>query len=183
MLGETIAAATVAVQSALDDDEALGELLPIAAGGLVIVFAVYWIYFAVPIHEYLVSSRQAFLWGYAHYVILGSAAAIGAGLEIAVEQATHHAHLSARAAALAVTLPTALFMVSVWAVHARHFKRDRVENLVLPVGAVTVMITTLAGHWATPLAGIACAATVAVGITLAARSLPQGGSTGRSAAS
>lgn len=48
VLGETIAAATVAVKSGIDEHEALGELLPIAAGGLLIIFAAWWVYFAVP---------------------------------------------------------------------------------------------------------------------------------------
>ncbi len=170
MLGETIAAATVAVQSALDESAALDELLPIAAGGLLIVFAAFWIYFAVPIHEYLASNRQAFVWGYGHYVILGSAAAIGAGIEVAVEQATHHAHISTFAASLAVTVPTALFMVTVWLVHARHFKQGTAENLVLPIGALLVLTTSFAGHGAVPLAGLVAACTIAVGVHLAARS-------------
>ncbi|WP_299540385.1 low temperature requirement protein A [uncultured Streptomyces sp.] len=172
MLGETIAAATVAVQSALDESAALGELLPIAAGGLVIVFAAYWIYFAVPVHEYLTSSRQAFLWGYGHYVILGSAAAIGAGLEVAVEEAVHHAHLSTLAASLAVTLPTALFMLAVWAVHARHSKRGLAQHLVLPLGAVGVLAASFAGHAAVPVAGAVAACTVAAGVVLAEKRRP-----------
>ncbi len=77
MLGETIAAATVAVKSGLDEHEALGEVLPIAAGGLLIIFAAWWVYFAVPIHGHLRSSRQSFLWGYGHYLIFVSGAAIG----------------------------------------------------------------------------------------------------------
>ncbi|WP_181763586.1 low temperature requirement protein A [Streptomyces albidus (ex Kaewkla and Franco 2022)] len=168
MLGETIAAATVAVQSALDESAALDELLPIAAGGLLIVFAAFWIYFAVPIHEHLASNRQAFVWGYGHYVILGSAAAIGAGIEVAVEQATHHAHISTLAASLAVTVPTALFMVTVWVVHARHFKQGTAQNLVLPVGALLVLATSFAGHGAVPLAGLVAACTIAAGVYLAA---------------
>lgn len=58
VLGETIAAATVAVQEAVYEQDALGELLPIAAGGLLIVFSAWWIYFAVPIHDYLRGSRK-----------------------------------------------------------------------------------------------------------------------------
>ncbi|MEU8677676.1 low temperature requirement protein A [Streptomyces sp. NPDC048560] len=169
MLGETIAAATVAVQSALDDSAALDELLPIAAGGLVIVFAAYWIYFAVPIHEHLVGRRQAFVWGYGHFLIFASAAAIGAGIEVTVEQVTHHAHISATAAAAAVTVPTALFMFVVWALHARHFKEGGRQQLVLPVSSVLVLVTTFAGHWAVPLAGLVCALTVAVGVAMSAR--------------
>lgn len=105
VLGETIAAATLAVQSALDRNDALGTLLPIAGGGLLLVFAAYWIYFAVPIHHHLRSNRQAFLWGYGHYLVFGSAAAVGAGIEIAVEESFGRAHLSAFAAAACVTVP------------------------------------------------------------------------------
>ncbi|MFD9903223.1 low temperature requirement protein A [Streptomyces sp. NPDC059063] len=168
MLGETIAAATVAVRSALDESAALDELLPIAAGGLVIVFAAFWIYFAVPIHDYLATHQHPFAWAYTHYVIFGSAAAIGAGIEVAVEQATHHAHISTLTASLAVTVPTALFMITTWAVHARHFKRGTAQNAVLPVGALLVLATSFAGHWAVPLAGAVLAGVIAVGFYLAA---------------
>ncbi|CAG7656651.1 low temperature requirement protein A [Actinacidiphila bryophytorum] len=164
VLGESISAATVAVQSALDESAALDLLLPIAAGGLVIVFAAFWSYFAVPIHEHLSSNRQAFLWGYGHYAVLGSAAAIGAGIEVAVEQVTHHAEISARAAASCVTVPTAVFLLMVWAVHTRHFKSGLAQHMVLPAGAVAVLACTLAGHLAVPLAGLACACTVAAGV-------------------
>ncbi|MEW2167925.1 low temperature requirement protein A [Streptomyces sp. NPDC007084] len=166
VLGETISAATVAVQSALDESAALDRLLPIAAGGLVLVFAAFWIYFAVPIHQYLTSNRQAFLWGYGHYFILGSAAAIGAGIEVAVEQATHHAHISTLAASLAVTIPAALFMLTVWLVHSRHFKQGTAEQLILPAGALLVLAASFAGRWAVPLAGLAAACAVAAGVWL-----------------
>ncbi|WUH96015.1 low temperature requirement protein A [Streptomyces sp. NBC_00433] len=166
MLGETISAATVAVQSALDESAALDLLLPIAGGGLLIVFAAFWSYFAVPIHEHLVSSRRAFVWGYGHYAVLGSAAAIGAGIEVAVEQVTHHADISARAAGACVTVPTAIFMITVWAVHTRHFKNGLAQHLVLPAGAAAVLLCTLAGHLAVPLAGLAAACTVAAGVWL-----------------
>ncbi|MCX4547371.1 MULTISPECIES: low temperature requirement protein A [unclassified Streptomyces] len=166
MLGETIAAATVAVQSAVDASAALGELLPIAAGGLLIVFGAYWIYFAVPIHEYLVSNRQAFLWGYGHYLVFASAAAIGSGIEVAVEQVTHHAHLSTLAASMAVTVPTALFLLTVSLLHTRHFKQGTAQRLVLPVSVPLVLAAGFAGHRAVPLAGLVVAATVAVGVRL-----------------
>ncbi|MEL3948195.1 MULTISPECIES: low temperature requirement protein A [Streptomyces] len=172
MLGESVAAATVAVRSALDDSAALDELLPIAAGGLVIVFAAFWIYFAVPIHTYLVSSRQAFVWGLGHYVILGSAAAIGAGIELAVEQATHHAHISTLAASSAVTVPTALFLLSTWAVHSRHFKTGIAQQLVLPATALLVLAASFAGHGAVPLAALATACSVAAGLWLARPKAP-----------
>ncbi|MDH6126586.1 low temperature requirement protein LtrA [Kitasatospora sp. GP82] len=121
--GETVAAATVAVQSGLDEHEALARLLAIAAGGLLLCFGAWWIYFAEPIHGHLRSNRQAFVWGYGHYPVFASAAAIGSGLEVAVEYAAGQAHVSAGAATAAVTVPAALYLLTVWLLHARHVKR------------------------------------------------------------
>lgn len=169
VLGETISASTVAVQSALDEHEALGELLPIAAGGLLIVFAAWWIYFAVPAHERVKENRSAIPWGYGHYAILGSAAAIGAGIEVAVEQAVGKAHISQLAANLAVCVPAAVFLAVVWLLHSRHFKRGTAQQLVLPVSALAVLGCAWTGEHAVLWAGLVAAATVAVGVTLAHR--------------
>ena len=171
VLGESISAATVAVQSALDKKTDLTELLPIAFGGLVIVFAAFWIYFATPIETYIGSGseRRVFAWGYGHYLIFGSAAAIGAGLEVATQQVTGEAHIPALAAALAVTVPTALYALAVWLVHIRPFKHDSWPQLVFPASAALVLAASFAGRWAVPLAGLASAAGLATVIALAAR--------------
>ncbi|MFI6940332.1 low temperature requirement protein A [Streptomyces sp. NPDC050418] len=169
VLGETIAAATIAVKSGVQEHDALDELLPVAAGGLLIVFAAWWIYFVVPVHGLLKSNKQGFLWGYGHYVIFASAAAIGAGLEVAVEEALHEAHISTAAASAAVTVPTALYLLTVWALHSRHFKVGLAQQLVLPCSALAVLACTFAGRWAVLAAGLVLTATVATGTTLTAR--------------
>ncbi|MEW2548900.1 low temperature requirement protein A [Streptomyces sp. NPDC047002] len=174
VLGETMSAATVAVQSALDEHEALDRLLPIAGGGILIVFAAWWIYFAAPVHQRLAGDREAIPWGYGHLAIFGSAAAIGAGLEVAVEQAVGEAHITARAAGAAVCVPAGVFLIMVWLLHARHFKRGAAEQLVLPVASVGVVCCLFAGAWAVPAAGLVAAAAVAVGVALAAR-IPEDG--------
>ncbi|KMS70591.1 membrane protein [Streptomyces viridochromogenes] len=169
VLGETIAAATVAVKAGIDENDALGDLLPIAAGGLLIIFAAWWIYFVVPIHGHLRSNKQAFLWGYGHYVVFAAAAAIGAGLEVAVEQAVGKAHISTLAASAAVTLPTALYLLTVWALHSRYFKVGIAQQLVLPTTALLVICCTFLGDWAVLAAGLVSAGAVATGETLTAR--------------
>ncbi|MFB6519405.1 low temperature requirement protein A [Streptomyces sp. NPDC056401] len=181
VLGETIAASTVAVKSALDEHEALGELLPIAAGGLLIVFAAWWIYFAVPMHEHLTSNREAIPWGYGHLLIFASGAAIGAGIEVAVEHAVGKAHVSQLAANAAVTVPTAIFLLMVWLLHSRHFKRGLAQQLTLPVSALAVLACSWTGSYAVLYAGLVATATVVIGLTLAnhapsdpARSSPAG---------
>ncbi|MFF6778515.1 low temperature requirement protein A [Streptomyces sp. NPDC012637] len=168
VLGETIAAATVAVKSGVTENDALGEVLPIAAGGLLIVFAAWWIYFVVPAHDRLASNRQGFLWGYGHYLIFASAAAIGAGIEIAVEQAVGKAHITTLAASSAVTIPAAVFLLCVWLLHARYFKVGFAQQAVLPVSALAILMCSFFGHWAVFAAGLVAAATVAVGVTLTA---------------
>ncbi|WCD86933.1 hypothetical protein KPP03845_103298 [Streptomyces xanthophaeus] len=170
VLGETIAASTVAVKSAVDEHEALGELLPIAAGGLLIVFAAWWIYFAVPMHEKLNSNREAIPWGYGHLLVFASGAAIGAGIEVAVEHAVGKAHISQTAANAAVTVPSALFLLMVWLLHSRHFKRGGAQQLTLPLCALAILACTWTGTYAVLWAGLVASATVAVGVTLSTRS-------------
>ncbi|GAB2707455.1 low temperature requirement protein A [Kitasatospora kifunensis] len=168
VLGETVSAATVAVQSAVDEHEALGKLIPVAVGGLLLCFAAWWIYFAAPIHEHLRSNRQAFLWGYGHYLIFGSAAAIGAGLEVAVEYAVGKAHISAVAATATVTVPAALYLATVWALHSRHSKTGAAQ-WVLPVAALAVLACTAIGESGVLAAGLVAAAAIAVGVWLHSR--------------
>jgi low temperature requirement protein LtrA len=77
VLGESVLASTVAIQSALDAEATLADLATIAAGGLLTVFAMWWVYFAKEAGPPLTSLRAAVTWGYGHYVVFGSAAAVG----------------------------------------------------------------------------------------------------------
>ena len=86
VLGESILAATVAIQSALASGEALSALAPLIGGGLLIVYSLWWVYFDRPVHDLLTSLRKAIVWGYGHYVVFAAAAAVGAGLAVAVDQ-------------------------------------------------------------------------------------------------
>jgi low temperature requirement protein LtrA len=162
VLGETIAAATVAVKSGIDEHHALVTLLPIAVGGLFIVFAAWWIYFAVPAHSRLTSNRVAFRWGYGHYIVFAAAAAIGAGLEVLIEHATGDSHISMRHANAAVTVPTAVYLAMVWLIHTRRHAAGTLQRAALPVAAVAVLVCTYAGVAAVPLAGLVCVAATAL---------------------
>ncbi|MFE4520213.1 low temperature requirement protein A, partial [Kitasatospora sp. NPDC056783] len=169
VLGETVAAATVAVQSAVDEHEELGRLMPVAAGGLLICFSAWWIYFARPVHQHLRTNRQALVWGYGHYLVFGSAAAIGTGLEVAVESAVHQAEISEAAATATVTVPTAVYLVTVWFLHSRHTKRGIAAQAMAPAGAVLVLACTALGGAGVLAAGLVCALLVAVGVLVHGR--------------
>jgi uncharacterized membrane protein YfcA len=68
-----------------------------------------------------------------------------------------------------VTLPTALFLLMVWVLHARHYKVGTAQQLVLPVTALVVALCTFLGDWAVFAAGVVAALAVVVGVTLTAR--------------
>ena len=92
---------------------------PLIVGGLLIVYSMWWVYFDRPVHDLLTSVRKAFIWGYGHYFVFASAAAVGAGLAVAVDAATHHAKIGPVGAGVAVAVPVATYLVCLWVLHNR----------------------------------------------------------------
>jgi low temperature requirement protein LtrA len=144
VLGECVLASTLAIQMALDEDAALADLATTAAGGLLTVFGMWWLYFAKEAHELLTSLRAGIVWGYGHYLVFASAAAVGAGLAVNVDYLTDHAAIGARASAAAFTIPVALFLLAVWALQVRPHHLGRWHSAVTPATAVLVLASTLA---------------------------------------
>ena len=142
VLGECVLASTLAIESALQEDAALADLATTAAGGLLTVFGMWWLYFSKESHEFLTSLRAGIVWGYGHYLIFAAAAAVGAGLAVNVDFLTHHAELGARAAAAAFTVPVALFLVAVWALQVRPHHLGRWPSALVPAAAVLVLGST-----------------------------------------
>jgi low temperature requirement protein LtrA len=172
VLGESVLGATVAVQGALDAEGAIGDLAPVIIGGLLTVFSMWWIYFGLPSERLVDRARDgkataAFGWGYGHYLIFGTAAAAGASLAVAVDQAVGKSHLSARGFGLAVTVPVALYVVTCWLLHRGAKPAGVMRDWGPLVAAAAVLATTL-----TPepvlLTGLVLALTVAVGIVTGA---------------
>jgi low temperature requirement protein LtrA len=159
VLGESILSATNAVQSAMAAGERLIDLVPIIAGGMLIVYSLWWLYFDRPAHDLLTTIRRAFVWGYGHYFVFAAAAATGAGLGVAVDRAGAHVSIEPVAAGLSVAVPVAIFLVSLWALLDRPeygWKRS-----LGPITAVLVLLTTLTAQpvlWI----GVTLAALVAV---------------------
>lgn len=143
VLGESVLAAVNAIQAGLERGIVVTALLSVALSGIVIVFSMWWVYFAQPADRILVSGRAAFRWGYGHYLVFSSAAAVGAGLGVVIDHDTHHAHIGALAAGAAVAVPVAVFVLSVWAVHVRPHHRGPWVNAGFPVVALAVLATPL----------------------------------------
>jgi low temperature requirement protein LtrA len=145
VLGETVASATAAVRAALAVHRGTGALCAVAAGGLLMVFAMWWLYFARPAHILLAGTHRAperrFLWAYGHYLIFASAAALGAGLAVNADQVTHRIDVLPQAAGAMVAVPAAVFLITVWALHLRPHHRSIIEAAIVPLAAVLVILT------------------------------------------
>jgi low temperature requirement protein LtrA len=138
VLGEAVLAASVAFESGLGGG-ADADVIWLGAAGIVIVFAMWWIYFD---REPDVGSFSSFIWGYGHYLIFASAAAVGAGLVVNVVFRTEEPHISETAAGYALAIPVATYLVSVWALHVLPQERGLLLSAP-PVGAVLILLAPL----------------------------------------
>ncbi|SDG40814.1 low temperature requirement protein A [Pseudonocardia oroxyli] len=162
VLGEVILAATVAFQGS----QASGltpDLVLVAVGALLLMFGIWWIYFLGGDEHGFRSLRTALTWGYGHFLVFAAVAALGAGLETAVQLAEHEAHVAPVIAGFAVAVPVALYLLVIMVL----------RGLVWPSGTLTPLLVTLAAvlilacAFLAPVAGIGVSV-LAMGIVLAA---------------
>ncbi|HEY0696075.1 MAG TPA: low temperature requirement protein A [Kribbella sp.] len=163
LLGESVLAAATGVQEALHTAEISGPFITIAVSSLVLLFALWWLYFLEPAGEALGDRRhRSYLWGYGHYGIFAALTALGAGLEVAVEQTGHNLKASPHAVGYAVAIPVGAFLTLLWAVQA-----PIIAEPVIPptwvLGSVTlILLLPLAVGWIGVSAVVAAIATVCV---------------------
>jgi low temperature requirement protein LtrA len=163
VLGESILSATVAIQTALASGESLVVLAPIIAGGLLIVFSMWWIYFDRPAHDLLTHLNKAIFWGYGHYFVFAAVAAVGAGFAAAVDQASHRAMISSTTAGFAIAIPVVVYLICLWVLHYRPvYWRTKWLG---PVASGLILLTPLSGQ-PVLLTGLILAAVVAIKIAV-----------------
>jgi low temperature requirement protein LtrA len=170
VLGEAVASASIAVQVGIDERATSATLYLTAVGGILTVFGMWWVYFAKPTAQRLVSNKVAFVWGYGHYIVFAAAAAMGAGIAVNVDRVTHESTISRTAAAATVTIPVAVFLLAVWFLHVRPLAGTILRRTLLPIGAAAVLLVTFSGQ---PVlaTGLTLAVVVAIALVLGARGL------------
>ncbi|HJR52273.1 MAG TPA: low temperature requirement protein A, partial [Gemmatimonadota bacterium] len=161
VLGESILAASFAIQSAIQAGDVTSDLTAIIVGGLLIVFAMWWLYFDRPTNGLLTSLPRAFVCGYGHYAIFASAAAVGAGLGVAVDHATRHAEIGSFGASAAVAVPVAIYLLGLWALHVRLEETSPAGAGMTPIVAFLVLLTPWTGQ-SVPLTGLLVSGLLAV---------------------
>jgi low temperature requirement protein LtrA len=141
VLGESVLSATQAVQAALEFEPNVLGLLSISAGGLLILFSSWWIYFEQPAHHALHSNRESFIWGYGHFAIFASIAATGAGIAAAADHTTGRAAISREGAGAGVAIPVAIYLTSVWLTHVRPHALGRGPAFAFVLAIAGVLVT------------------------------------------
>ncbi len=159
VLGESVLAASVATRNAIASGSALANLAPLVVGGLLTMYALWWLYFYRPAHGRLTSLGRAIMWGYGHYVVFAAAAAVGAGIAVALDHDVGKAHISDLAAGAAVSVPVALYLTSLWLLHDRGSEHG--TPFVTPIAIGLVLLTPLTGQ-ATFYTGVILALLLAV---------------------
>ncbi|GAA1307448.1 membrane protein [Planotetraspora silvatica] len=171
LLGESVLAATRSVEGAIKADEVSGSLVLIAVSGLALLFALWWLYFLAPAGDGLsVRRHRSYLWGYGHYGLFAALAALGAGLEVAVEQTGHDLNTSPLAVCYAVAIPVGVFLILLWMVHASILAKPVIHPAVI-LGCVTVILLLPLGTSRTgvpaAVAAIAVVCALAIIVTVA----------------
>ncbi|PCJ52182.1 MAG: low temperature requirement protein A [Planctomycetota bacterium] len=170
VIGESVLAATLAIQSAIDLNQVSAQLFTVILGAPTILFAMWWLYFSRPAHAILTSNPAAFLWGYGHSLILGSAAAVGVGLAVLSDYEIGEAQMTSFGAGQTVAIPVALFIASTWAFHLRRpGPRAKVEALQVMLACACILAAPLTPI---PVVGIALAL-ILITVAMSRQSTPQ----------
>jgi low temperature requirement protein LtrA len=170
VLGETILASSAAFQVVVNEENADLTVILTALGALLTVFSMWWIYFAKPSAPALLSNRVGFPWGYGHFVVFSSAAAVGAGVGVMVDAVTNRSHLSDAAAAATFTVPVVLYALAVAFIQTLLHGVHRERLLAFAVAVVLIGAATFTGQ---PVlcTGVVLAALVAALVVFHQRSL------------
>jgi low temperature requirement protein LtrA len=134
----------------------------------VLLFAMWWLYFDQPIHDLLRSNRQAFVWGYGHFVVFGATAAVGAGLAVFVEFLAGHTEIACWQAGASVAVPSSLYVLSVWVLQLRPLHPQRIPTAMF-LGVCALVLVASASQWAVPIIGVLVAGLVALWVGRGAR--------------
>jgi len=146
VLGEVILATTQAISATLDGHGLSPDLSMVIAGGLLLVLSLWWVYFKRPLID-CIHERNGFVFGYAHYFLLGAVAAVGAALAANVDLVQHEAHgIDQRQAALALAVAVSVYLLALGSIHA--FGTGDATALVGPalVSTLTVVAAVVASE-------------------------------------
>jgi low temperature requirement protein LtrA len=140
VLGESVLATATAFIVSKEEVGVTLDLIVVAASGLVLLFALWWLYFLQASGPELERHRSlAFLWGYGHYFVFASLAAVGAGIEVVTEAITHEIPAGPLLVAYSLALPVAIYLLFLWFLHSRMGSHGRYPRWLI-VGELALFL-------------------------------------------
>jgi low temperature requirement protein LtrA len=182
VLGESVLATTSALLAAKTATGLSVELMVVAIAGLVLLFACWWLYFLDSDAPRLESQRErAFVWGYGHFFVFASLAAVGAGIEATIEAISHEVAASALLVGYSVAIPLAIFLAARYVLYIRLGGRHLARHELIAAELAVVLAIPLASAMLSPawiLAALAAAAAGLVAVKSGLMSAREGVDTG-----
>lgn len=144
VLGEVVVSISL-MFGHLYEGQAEAPLIFAAVSGLVIVFALWWLYF-LESEDHLETSefRRAIVWGYGHVIVFAAGALVAAGLGAVMDVVTHHSEIDASTASGWVAGPVALYLFGLWFIRDR-FREGLLRQHLLLAGTAVVAALAFAG--------------------------------------
>jgi low temperature requirement protein LtrA len=143
VLGEVILASVLAIQGAMSGGGGLTwAMAPLILGGLLVVFALWWLYFSRDHATIVENPRAVWLFGYGHLPIFASVAAVGAALAAGVDVVQGVSDAGVRPIALALAAAITVVALTLSGLHALG-SRETVRTM-LPAVVVSVLCLTVA---------------------------------------
>ena len=162
VLGEVILSSVQAIQGVMSAEGSglTWAMAPLIAGGLLIVFSLWWMYFARDHASIVENPRAVWVFGYGHLPVFASIAAVGAALAAAVDVVEGEAAAGTRPIALALAVAVSVVALAISGLHAMS-DRDTVATMR---PAVVVTLCCLGVALFVPSMGVAV---LLIGLVLA----------------
>lgn len=178
VLGEVILSAVVAIQGAMASaGEPTGggghaaplvagsggigwAMAPLILGGLLLVFSMWWCYFASEHAELLEGPVMMWVFGYGHYAVFAAIAAIGAALAAAVDVIAQGTSASVQPVAVTLAAGISIAVLALGAMHAAMdgaWRRGLLPPALVSGGCFAVALLVSVMGWAVLLMGVALA--------------------------
>jgi low temperature requirement protein LtrA len=153
-LGEGVVG-TVAALSAVVEKQGWSRDAALACiAGTGLTFGMWWIYYMLPSAKVLHRHRdRSFVWGYTQLLVVAAIVATGAGLHVAAFFIEHESHIGSLATLLAVVIPVAMYLASIYALYYYLLRRFESLHVWLLLGTAAVIGVAVAAA----IAGVAMA--------------------------
>ena len=140
VLGEVLLAGSMALGGAADRLGLTEPLVHVALAALVVAGSMWWLYFSPDEHLRAGTGlRRALQWGYGHFAIFASGAAVGAGFAVLADILAGHGEASLRDGDLAVAIPLAVYMAMLWLVRDRYNLAGPGRHVLLAFAAMVLV--------------------------------------------